>query len=158
MANKNNDWAAVQRVIEAEKSRSWAEVERFAPLTAAPVQRRRAMRPRLIAAATVVLVVAGALLFTLGRRPEAITLDQLPFFATASSDSAAASLSRHERERGQRLAGWMTLARQNPGREAAPTGWLLTSDPGQIRKNTDKAIRETMLERFLRGSDHNQEV
>ena len=159
MANQNdNDWAVVHRVIEAEKAHAWERMERLVQAIERPGHRRPLLPIRLGAAAAVILAITVTLFITLRPRGEALTLDQLPFFATAKAGHPSTGVSPREREMGRRLDGWMALARQKPLSDLPPTGKMEQNNPGETRNSKSITIRETMLERLFLESDKHQEV
>ena len=155
----DNEWAAIRRVIDTEKAHAWTEMESFSLPADQPIRRRMITPPRLAAvAALVITMVVAGLIFTLNSRGTKITLDQLPFFATAKAGHPSTGVSPREREMGRRLDGWMALARQKPLSDLPPTGKMEQNNPGETRNSKSRTIRETMLQRFFLESDKHQEV
>jgi len=146
--SNDREWADIRRLIENDKAGAWAEMDSHVHPAPSSASSRRRFYPRLAAAAVVLLAIVG-LIFLSRPGNDPVTIDQLPFFASAGKSIAHGEPSPREREMGRRLAGWITLV----NREASPS-----VPSAEISNDKDIKNRETMLERLFLESTQHQEV
>lgn len=152
--DNDREWAVLRRLIEDEKSRAWAEMGAHVRPAASPDSSRSRFIPRGMVAAAAVLLAAVGLIFMQHPGKEPVTMDQLPFFASAGKPSIREEATPREQEMGRRLEGWIRLV----NREASPSAPGEGIDSQEFDNDTNTRNRETMLERLFLESTQHQEV